>query len=312
MKPNKKTDPNSAVCYMAPFVIEGHVALPLHLLPDGVKPVGIVDDRAILNHSVEYAPERMLKNAPKVKELSEAEDADRQIDYLIRATGKKRFPEYEAAKEAMAALVGRGEVFHVGKIAELALGILATAAEAGSAEAAKRLTSAAAFGAERLNAVAAKTPKLFQSSAAGMSRWPVMRSRHPHMTDSDDVLKAVTLGESLNVQLDQHSKWKPDKAGRIAFRLLRYMLDAWNEDAEFDEGGDVPTMKAALKPFDKDSASKWWRFAEMAFLHTYPQPQEIPELDALVTTPSRRKSPGRRKQRILDLIGERFRNMAPL
>ena len=66
-----------------------------------------------------------------------------------------------------------------------------------------------------------------------------------------------------------------------------------------------------LPKFTDDSADEWWKAARVVFLFTYPKPETIPELAKLVKPLTKRRSPGRMKQAILDLLKARFIGFAP-
>jgi hypothetical protein len=66
-----------------------------------------------------------------------------------------------------------------------------------------------------------------------------------------------------------------------------------------------------LPQFTTDAAEKWWTVAREVFLYSYPKPQDVPELAGLVKAKSKRRSPGRIKQAILQMIHDRFVSFAP-
>lgn len=57
-----------------------------------------------------------------------------------------------------------------------------------------------------------------------------------------------------------------------------------------------------MPKFTDDSANEWWKAARVVFLFTYPKPETVPEFAKLVRGRTKRRTPGRMKQAILDLL----------
>lgn len=160
-----------------------------------------------------------------------------------------------------------------------------------------------------LNSTASRQPDLIKRFAGKCHQWPVITSLHPGLCeDSEFLLRQIELGKRLPVQLEKSTKWKLDEAGRIAWKLLFKIWNARSEnrDQSTDYGSFVKVVDELPQFCDKQSASKWWDVGREMLLLTYPNPEAIPELARLVTAASHRKSPGRIRQRILEIIKSRF------
>jgi hypothetical protein len=121
----------------------------------------------------------------------------------------------------------------------------------------------------------------------------------------------LELGAGTPLELDKYSKWKQDAATDIAFSLLTYLWKGWRENrSEFSDYAALGERIDELPKFTDDSSDQWWKLAKAVFLFSYPEPQTIRELAALVTTHSKKKSPGRIKQGILEKLKGRFKSLA--
>ena len=105
-------------------------------------------------------------------------------------------------------------------------------------------------------------------------------------------------------------KW--DDAADIAFALLCYLWESRSENRKPEtDCGKIGEAVDRLPKFKDDSADEWWKAARVVFLFTYPKPETVPELAKLVKPLTKRRSPGRMKQAILDLLKARFIGFAP-
>lgn len=137
-----------------------------------------------------------------------------------------------------------------------------------------------------------------------------MMSRHPLLCDDYKAMfQGLKLGADLPLELHSSARWVWDDPANVAFALLTYLWQAREERLKslFDvDCGDFGKGMKRLPKFTSDSAPQWWEVAREVFLFSYPEPQRVPELAALVKAPSKRRSPGRIKQAILDLLKARF------
>jgi len=194
--------------------------------------------------------------------------------------------------------------------AETALGNLAMLARDGNGKALwlfAELVKKAVMG---LNQIATGNPDAVAPFARQSDRWPMLRSTAPLLCDDDELLKQIRLGETAGIQLDKYSKWKPDFAAAIASELIKHIQFIRLENPYCLSKGEKVEFSKYLPPFGKGSALLWWKFAEKFLLATYPKPEEVAELDALVTAKSKRKFPSTRRVAILEKIRARFLSFA--
>ena len=117
-----------------------------------------------------------------------------------------------------------------------------------------------------------------------------MKARHPRNGDPDSILGRIELGADTPIFSDKHSKWKPDFAAQVAADLIGWIVDHHEPEP----------------PLTKETAEEWWTVAKAALLRSYPRPEEVRELKAIVTAASRKLSPGRARESILTTIHARF------
>jgi hypothetical protein len=147
-----------------------------------------------------------------------------------------------------------------------------------------------------LSRLTAANPGALAPVAARKVRWPLMRARAPRLSDPDTRLREIGLGADQPLQADQHSKFKPDTAARIAAALIAWLRS------------ECPPQR----PLTRDQAAYWWPIAWRAFLRSCPHPEAMPELvKAIVTSPSRRVNPSRKRETIMATIRARFCAMLP-
>ncbi|MHC1765921.1 MAG: hypothetical protein AB9869_16755 [Verrucomicrobiia bacterium] len=218
----------------------------------------------------------------------------------------------KSALESVSALDAKNEVQLLACVAERALAALASKSRNGDGDALWHFASSAIMAAEGLSQITRANPKALVPVAQGHVRWPLMTSTHPFVSDKQSLLREIKLGSSYPwLQLDKYSKWKKDTASAIAFELVKYLDEARQDNLEIVFAcGSVGRMRKVLPAFSKETAEKWWLFAKDALLQSYPEPQNVPELASICTTPSRRKSKGRIKEAIVSKIRKRFFAMA--
>ena len=206
----------------------------------------------------------------------------------------------------------QADVQELAAIAERALGLLAAKARNGDGRALWEFASAAWRATEGLSQMTRRNPSALAPFAATVNRWPLMRSTAPLCSDSDDTLRAIGLGASLPICLDQHSKWKPDFASLCAFALFKHLEDIREVNPIVELPGQDVSAKEWLPEFNRESAPNWWAVAWQCLLASYPRPESVAELGRIVTSPSKRKSPGRIRQAIHDTLRRRFLAIAKL
>jgi hypothetical protein len=196
---------------------------------------------------------------------------------------------------------------------------LAKGAQGGNAGSAWALASLAQLATHELEHLGRDRPELLRTLARNAHAWPVMKSKRKALSDEEkELFSKIELGADSILELDPATaKWKMDVAGRIAYGLLlcvehaRYPVNPtiWNEHRNCK----VATIAKSLKPFSDNTAPAWWDAAELALFDSYPRAtlHNVPELNALVTSKSKRKSPGRIRQAILETLQSRFLSFAP-
>lgn len=194
--------------------------------------------------------------------------------------------------------------------AEKALATLARLARAGNGKALWQFAEIVKSAVGGLNEIAASNPDAIKPYARHSDRWPMLRSTAPLLCGDDTLLKKIQLGTSAGVQLDKFSKWKPDYAAAVAVELIGHIEFIRRENPIVVDGKREIEFSKFLPPFNEDTAAQWWFIAEKFFLATYPKPEEIAVLDALVTAKSKRTSPGRRRLAIREKIRARFLALA--
>lgn len=194
-------------------------------------------------------------------------------------------------------------------IARNALVELAQQSRAGNGKALWQFAAIAADVCRGLEQMVANNPKALRPIARKVLAWPMMRSTHPRNCAPDKWLDEMELGRDMPFTLDKYSKWHTQgPATRYALALYRHLDEIRSEKIKIDG----KPAKAWLPPFTRDTAPAWFDMAWKCLLASYPHPEQIAELDALVTNPGRRRSPGRRKEAIRQILRARFIAIARL
>lgn len=160
----------------------------------------------------------------------------------------------------------------------------------------------------KMNQLARAKPQLFSPIAKKFWKWPLLKSTHPHLSESDDLLNLLELGKEAGFQNDKYSKWKPDKAMEIAWQLKNYQhsirvnyLDQYPVKAQ--------KIFQAL-PFNQQNAPELWEIAKWSLLRSYPNPEMVKEFQEVGIRKSKRSNPSSRRQAILEKIHARFIHLA--
>lgn len=168
---------------------------------------------------------------------------------------------------------------------------LANRARAGDTEATASFARITAKAVSALEIVSRENQGI-EKVAAQCHSWPVMKSARTSLSeDEKDYFARIGLGKESLVDLEpQCSKWVNDDAAGIAYSLVCY----------------IEKHRANLPNFRDSTAPQWWEVARELLLFAYPEPESIRELSDLVTAPTKRKSPGRIRQAILDKLKARM------
>jgi hypothetical protein len=202
-----------------------------------------------------------------------------------------------------------GDAADLASIAESALTRLFREALAGDGKALwhyARLVRDNGYG---LHQITAMSRKVLRPLTRKNINWPMMRSTHPLNSAPDNWLKEMQLGADIPIMLDRYSKWKLDRGARYTMALWRH-VEGIRTNHEITIDGKAP--RDIFPAFNRDTAHQWWDWAWQFLLASYPQPERIEELDRLVTDPKKRKTPGRKRAAIQNLLKRRFIAMARL
>jgi hypothetical protein len=214
----------------------------------------------------------------------------------------------EAERLEASALVPNptGSNEELASLAERTLGELIGRSRNGDGKALWYFTVLANRAAGVVSEIARTNPKVLQPVARQRELWPIMKSTNPKLSDPDSVLKAIDLFGGVPIQMDEHSKWKPDDASGIAVALYQHIETLREENPIIQVNEEKPKrFKNVLPPFSKQTCEQWWKVAKYFLLAAYPSPEREPELIKIIP-PSQRKTPGRTKQAILEKIRARF------
>lgn len=226
--------------------------------------------------------------------------------------------EFNRAMEVYYSQPYKSNVVAASADAEKALTTLAKLARDGDGKALWQFASIISQSVEALNEIAQKSPEALVPYASQIPRWPMMRSLAPLLCDNDELLKKLKVGSATGFEIHKGSKWKPDYAAVVAAALMRH-IDEIRRNGEFLDVKLGERCKAKFRspllPFSKKSKAAipgWWPIAK-EFLHAAcPRPEEIIELDTLVTSESGRRYPSTRRRAILEMIKARFMALAPV
>jgi hypothetical protein len=241
-------------------------------------------------------------------------DAPATVDYLGESGEELVIAEFPVRFNEAESEAARNFERALHEIATLSL-----RAQKGDAEAAEWLARLALHSTAALNRIAKAQPALFADFSPYQHAWPVIKSRREALSASEQTLflHQIKLGEAAFIELDAATaKWKMDDAGKMAYTLLSdihwrhglYNLPHWRTKP--CKNAWIAAVQR-LPDFSESSALEWWNLARAFILANSPEPQKVPELNALVTSPSKRKSEGRIKVAILEILKARFLSFAP-
>lgn len=247
----------------------------------GIKP----DESRRVVDNIYSTPEQKIESKP-AKPLDDHESHDKFMALLHSSRDKR-----DAAT--------------AGTDAEKAIIVLLNLARAGDGKALWQLADITRRAVSAVNEIAETNPDALKPIARNLDRWPLNRSTAPHLCDDDALLEKIELGKATGVQLDKYSKWKPDYAAMVANKLWEH-IEFVRKETPIKIKGEKTLTFQSLPPFCKDTAPEWWIVAKRFLIEGYPKPEEIAELDVLVTAKSKRKYPSTRRQAILEIISARF------
>lgn len=204
--------------------------------------------------------------------------------------------------------------FKLMRTAETPILILSQKAKAGNKDAALELARLALMATAQLARVSEKYPNFLSPLARGAMAWPVLKMRKDRLTKKEKrTFDAIGLGQNAFIELDPAtSKYKWDDACRIAYLLLDYLHRARNSGklSTFSYGSLGKAAKK-LRAFNNESRAEWWELAKKTLLLSYPEPEKVEEFNRLVNGTSKRKSPGRIRQAIFDILKARVFSLSP-
>ncbi len=169
----------------------------------------------------------------------------------------------------------------------------------GDGKALWRLAQIATEATTMLGIITEKRPAALAPIARDMVQWPLMKSTNPRNSYSDELLKGIALGAAHPINLDADSKWQGDVFAMIAWSIYEYLRD-------------LPKVTGCkpLPPLTRATGKLWWDNGWAFFCKTYPNPHLVPDLDRLITAPSKRTSPGKIREELKRKIRDRFMAIA--
>jgi len=209
-------------------------------------------------------------------------------------------------------------------------------AEKGNTAAAQHVAEYAILTTKSFQRLAQKNSEGVKSVAEREFALPVMRSPLPQLNESDPDWEQLKLGAAFPFRWNKYSRVNPrDTIGNFAFKLWKYVFDLKIEtrrvlkELQIDEDvvrscrGNLPLeLQSAILPEYhpiSESVSAWWNVAKNCLVEAYPHPQlpgeineEVSALDALITAPSQRRTPGKLRSHILGRLEKKFFGFAGL
>jgi hypothetical protein len=312
-KTKKQSWPNGAP--LPAFCLRDHEWIPHEWLEDFPKDTNLKDIVLIDGGPGRYALIRIFKREEVLPNPTESIEAIH--GWTPERSEKESQSFYESDRELTAnlfvhATVSNGAVNCLADKAAIMLNRVFKLAEQGNIRAADRLAQIVCRWCDKMNNLARSKPELFRPRARQCWKWPVMKSLHPGLSDDDElILKNLELGKETHLELDKSARWKLDEAAEHASSLLFYIFQVRKIHFYQDKYTAWLTKAArALPEFNDDSAPHWWELAREILLAIYPEPHKVSELAKLVTAKSHRKSGGRMKARILEILEKRFKAFA--
>lgn len=194
--------------------------------------------------------------------------------------------------------------------AEYLVELLKFKAMSGDSMCAQELAHIAIEAVMTLAKIADKNPPLLLPYSQRCNGWPVIKMKRQNLTGEEKTLFAkLKIGSQSLIELDAATaRWKWDDAGKIANELLSFIQQSRTDPIY--GFADVSSKAKNLKNFNDDSAPDWWLLAKDTLLKSYPNLENVDEFNRLVTSQSKRRSPGRIRAAILDVLKARFLSFA--
>lgn len=163
---------------------------------------------------------------------------------------------------------------------------------------------------KRLNWLARKNPEQWRWLAGRSPTWPVLLSDHPKdWKKATERIRELGVGGDVSPRHYRGARWNGDNDPfmRVASQLMEHVQSAGWLVTEVASPTGWRKDSARLK-YEGATAKDWWVVAKHAFLEAYPHPEQIAELTHVATqqlNEDTRRTPGRIKQRILDILESR-------
>lgn len=307
MKPPKNSKKMDET-FIHPFCLPGHFVL----LREKKKGLPHMGDMPKGNIVCDYGLTRdyvLFRNAGAKQWQRKPSES---VEAIHKWTGERQSKEwelfFESDRELTAALEVRSAVDTVAvdalnNKAKSLLDALLRLVENGNKHAIRCLVSTLNSGTGKLNKLVRARPEMFQPVARKFWFWPLAKSTHPKLSESNAILDDIQLGKDVGFQVDRHSKWKPDKAMDVAFALKCHI--------DFLRTNQRMAKDLAKLPFNSDNAPRLWEIAEAELIASYPHPEDVSEfLEIGIRKSKQGKSRSERRGAILEKIRARFIHLA--
>lgn len=164
---------------------------------------------------------------------------------------------------------------------------------------------------KKMNDHARRNPALFGDAPKKLPFWPVLKSEHLDFDeDHRSLLKSLGVGRHFPLTIAEGARWSArDTVGQWAIHLCQE-IDILREVHLVNEVSEAwEHLLVGLPPFSIETWPNWWRVAQRLLKREYIDVVLIPELNATVTSPRDRKTPGLIRKRILQALKEKFKSM---
>ncbi len=298
-------------CPLRPFALKQHYAMQERAFERWKQHQKISDSDIIrkMNGHVIFRQ----KETPPAPLPARSKEEQQQSFFKLSLTGLRGegLPT-QRGLEAISELLKIGDFIQIAGIAREAIAALATHARLGNDEAIEEFARLTVDAAEGLTQVTNIQLKKVRPVAGKLIRWPVMKSRHDLLCESDSVLGEIRLAAAVPMNVGQTNmvRSKPDEAFHVAVSLYQFLTNLRHGEAEVIQFPSRAVKIADMLPEPVGAnAAKWWKAARTFLLTSYPDPTSIPELAVCCKTPSRLRTKREHKKGILQVIQSRFENL---
>ena len=289
MKPSQLDIPY----FLQPFALKQHYAMEERAF-DRLRQHREISESDILRQMDGHVIFRQKETPPDPLPARSKEEKQKSFVRLSLTALRKGEVPTERGLEAIDELLKVGDFIQIAGIAREAIAALATHARLGNDEAIEEFARLTADAAEGLAQVTEMQLKKVRPVAGKLIRWPVMKSRHDLLCDSDSVLVDIRLAEAVPMNVGQITKRvrsKPDEAFHVAVSLYQFLVNLSHGETEEIQFPSRSVKIADMLPEPVGAnAIKWWKAAKYFLLASYPDPTSIPELADCCKTPSRRRT----------------------